>query len=120
LERGEDNQLNGRRRNNMMGVDTKAKSVKKENKMSGVRDVEFSFNGPEATKVFVAGELNSWDIQSWPMKRDKTGTWKLKAKLSPGRYEYKFFRDNRWVEELLSGEKVANPFGTQNLVKWVE
>ncbi len=104
----------------MIGMDTKTKSVKKENKISGARDVEFSFNGSDGTKVFLAGEFNGWNIQSLPMKRDKSGTWKVKAKLSPGRYKYKFFRDNHWVEELLSGEKVANPFGTQNLVKWVE
>lgn len=87
---------------------------------SDKKGAEFSFYAPEAMEVFVAGEFNGWDSRSLPMKRDKSGTWKVKTKLSPGRYEYKFFGDNRWVEELSSGEKVENPFGTQNLVMWVE
>jgi 1,4-alpha-glucan branching enzyme len=95
---------------------TQKKMVNRLNK----KDVEFSFYAPEATNVSVVGEFNGWDIQSLPMKRDKSGTWKVRTKLSPGRYEYKFLRDNRWVEELLSGEKAANPFATQNLVRWVE
>jgi 1,4-alpha-glucan branching enzyme len=101
-------------------METKKKGSKKEKKISEVREVEFSFNGPEATKVFLAGDFNDWDSRSLPMKRYKSGTWRVKTKLSPGRYEYKFLKDNLWVEELMSGEKVANSFGTQNLVTWVE
>lgn len=87
---------------------------------SDKKGVEFSFYAPEAMEAFVAGEFNGWDFQSVPMKRDKSGTWKVKVKLSPGRYEYKFFKDNGWAEELTDEEKVANPFGTQNFIKWVE
>jgi 1,4-alpha-glucan branching enzyme len=86
----------------------------------GERKVEFILFAPEASNVSLAGDFNSWDTQSLPMKKDKKGTWKVKTKLSPGRYEYKFFMDNSWVEELLSEEKVTTPFGSQNLVKWVE
>lgn len=87
---------------------------------SDKKGVEFSFYAPEAMEVLVAGEFNGWDSRSLPMKRDKSGTWKVKVKLPPGRYEYKFFKDNCWVEGALSGEKAPNPFGTQNLVSWVE
>jgi hypothetical protein len=54
------------------------------------------------------------------MKKDKKGVWKMKIKLPPGRYEYKFFADNAWVEHLPGIEKSSNLFGTQNFIHWVK
>jgi 5'-AMP-activated protein kinase regulatory beta subunit len=93
----------------------KVKSKGKEEK-----NVEFTFYAPEATEVFLAGEFNSWDTQSVPMKKDKGGVWKAKIKLFPGRYEYKLYADNTWVENLPNAELSSNLFGTQNFVAWVK
>jgi 1,4-alpha-glucan branching enzyme len=93
------------------------KKVKKERVSE--KSVEFSFRAPEATKVCLAGQFNSWDTQSLPMKKDKTGVWKTKVKLPAGRHEYKLLADNNWVEDLPGAEPAPNPFGTQNFVKWV-
>jgi 1,4-alpha-glucan branching enzyme len=95
------------------------KSKKGDGKEHGERKVEFAIFAPEALKVYLAGEFNSWDTQSLPMKRQKNATWKTTAKLLPGRYEYKIFTDGDWVEDLPGEEKVSNPFGTQNFVRWV-
>ena len=103
----------------MMEMDIKKAGPKKEKKISKVKDVEFSFYDPEATKIFVAGEFNGWDIQSLAMKRSKEGVWKTTTKLLPGRYEYKMFSDKGWMEDLPGEEGTSNPFGTQNFVKWV-
>jgi hypothetical protein len=54
------------------------------------------------------------------MKRGKNGNWKIKVNLLPGRYEYKYFVGNQWVEDLPGTELVPNPFGTQNCVLWIE
>jgi 1,4-alpha-glucan branching enzyme len=78
--------------------------------------VEFTFNAPDAKEVFLAGEFNNWDTLTLPMKQGRDGMWKAKVKLSPGRYEYKFFIDNDWVEELPGVEKVPNQFGTNNFI----
>jgi 1,4-alpha-glucan branching enzyme len=80
------------------------------------KDMEFSFCLPGAMNVYVAGEFNGWDTQSLPMKKDKKGIWKANVKLPPGRYEYKLFADNAWVENLPDSEAVFNSFGTRNLV----
>jgi 1,4-alpha-glucan branching enzyme len=87
---------------------------------SNKKDVEFTLYAPEATKVFIVGEFNGWDIQSLPMKRQKDGIWKTTTRLLPGRYEYKMFADRGWVEDLPGEERVSNPFGTQNFVRWVK
>jgi 1,4-alpha-glucan branching enzyme len=78
--------------------------------------MEFRFFSPWAMNVCVAGEFNAWDTQSLSMKKDKDGIWKAKVRLSPGRYEYKLFADNAWVEDLPDAEAVLNSFGTKNFV----
>ena len=101
--------------------------VKKENKILNskgktktgkktYKNVEIGFYSPEAMNVCVAGEFNGWDTQSLPMKKDKTGVWKSKVKLLPGRYEYKLFADNAWVENLPDAETASNPLGAQNFI----
>ena len=80
------------------------------------KNIEFTFYSPETMNVYVAGEFNGWDTQSLPMKKDKDGVWKSTVKLLPGRYEYKLFADDAWVENLPGAETVSNPFGTQNFV----
>ncbi len=80
------------------------------------KNVEVSFYSPEAMNVYVAGEFNGWDTRSLPMKKDKDGVWRLKINFLPGCYEYKFFADNMWIENLPGTEAIPNPFGTQNFV----
>jgi len=89
-------------------------------KGKGEKRVEFSFYAPERRDVFLAGEFNNWDTKSLPMKKDKDGVWKATIKLLPGRYEYKLFADNAWIEDLSGAELVSNPFGTQNFVMRVQ
>lgn len=87
---------------------------------SQLRKVELVFQAPEARQVFVAGDFNNWDPTNLPMKRHKEGVWKTKLKLAPGRYEYKFFADGQWVHYVKGVERVPNPYGTDNLVMWVD
>ncbi len=103
------------------------KKIKNESKE---KMVEFIFQAPEASHIYLTGEFNQWDLQSLPMKKNKEGVWKTKINLPPGRYEYKLFTDGVWVHDLpgfikvddiqvqsLPGsELVPNPFGTQNML----
>jgi 1,4-alpha-glucan branching enzyme len=95
-------------------------SVRKQTIKKNGKEVEFSISAPEAKEVFLAGEFNHWDIQAMPMKRGKDGNWKVQTSLPPGRYEYKFLADNRWVENFSGSELAPNSFGTQNSVLRVE
>jgi len=96
------------------------KSKMKDGDGNGERKVEFVVFAPEASKVYLAGDFNSWDTQSLPMKRQKDGIWKRATKLLPGRYEFKILADREWVEDLPDEERAPNPFGTQNFVKWIK
>ena len=73
-------------------IKSKGTSVTKKKEKSIEKSVEFTCTAPDAKKVFLAGEFNNWDTRSLPMKRGKKGAWKMKIKLPPRRYEYKFYR----------------------------
>jgi 1,4-alpha-glucan branching enzyme len=78
--------------------------------------VEFTCGAPEAKKVCIAGTFNDWNTKSMPMKKGKDGTWRIMVKLSPGRYEYKYFVDGTWAQDIHGAELASNPFGTNNCV----
>lgn len=80
------------------------------------RKIVFTFHAPEAGEVYLTGEFNYWNTNSLPMRKDKGGVWKTEIKLPPGRYEYKFFADRDWVEDIPGAEPISNPFGTQNFI----
>jgi len=91
-------------------------SVRNEAIKKNDKKVEFIVSAPEANEVYLVGEFNRWDVRSMPMKRGKDGNWKVQTSLAPGRYEYKFVVDDRWVEDSPAAEFAVNSFGTQNLV----
>ena len=99
---------------------SRGKSVDKKKEKFPKKTVDISCTAPDAKKVFLAGEFNNWDTRSLLMKKDKKGVWKIKIKLPPGRYEYKFFADNAWVEHLPGVELSSNPFGSHNFIHWVK
>jgi 1,4-alpha-glucan branching enzyme len=94
----------------------KKESATKKKENLNVKEVEFSFYAPEAREVFLTGAFNRWDTRSLPMRKDEEGIWKRMVELSPGSYEFKFFVDGAWSEDLTGVQLVPNPFGTQNYV----
>ncbi len=99
---------------------SKKKDKKHQPKKTDLRKVELVFQAEEANEVFVAGDFNGWDATATPMKKHKEGYWKAKLRLRPGRYEYKFMADGQWVHYVRGVERVPNPFGTENMVLWVD
>ncbi len=84
---------------------------------------EFTFIAAmDVKEVFLAGEFNDWNTGSVPLnkKNDKDKKWTVKINLSPGRYEYKFFVDGNWAEDIPDVERVKNPFDTDNFIICVE
>jgi 1,4-alpha-glucan branching enzyme len=100
----------------MVQNDKKEERGNKNKESALKKKVDFTLFAPEAREVFLVGEFNQWDTRSMPMKRDKKGVWKCKTKLPSGHYEYKFYVDGNWLEDIKGSEAVFNPFGTQNLV----
>src|SRR5574337_304764 len=84
------------------------------------QEIELTFFAPEAKKVFLAGTFNGWNTSTLPMKKDVSGTWRVKIKMPQGRHEYKYFIDGTWAQDIPGSEMVLNPFGTYNCVIGVE
>jgi 1,4-alpha-glucan branching enzyme len=78
-------------------------------------EVTFVFDGETKDSVFLVGDFNNWDKSSNKLK--KVGK-KLQTKLSlkPGKYAYKYFVNNTWVNDTLADEYIANPYGQQDSV----
>ncbi len=58
--------------------------------------VLFIYEDPGAKHVFVAGSFNGWS--KTPMM-EEDGVWKTVIEIPPGRYEYKFVVDNKWIPD---------------------
>jgi 1,4-alpha-glucan branching enzyme len=78
--------------------------------------IEFRLFAPEAQEVCLAGDFSNWQPEKCLMRRFKDGTWKMKLKLTPGRYEYRFVVDGQWWTDPENPQRQENPFGQENSV----
>lgn len=82
--------------------------------------IVFEYFDPSANIVTVTGDFNQWNPTSKPMKRDAGGLWKVKVRLGPGIYQYKFVVNGvRWEEDPLNLHRVMNEHGTYNSIRKV-
>ncbi len=79
----------------------------------------FQLTAPNAKKVLLTGNFNSWDSKGIPMKKDKNGTWTLSLKFAPGKYEYKYIVDGQWWTDPKNTKTVSNSLGSLNSIKEV-
>ena len=95
---------------------TKKLSSKESESEMKAQKVNFKLFAPESQNVFLAGDFNSWDPNSHPLKKNSTGEWKISVGLSPGRYEYRFLVDGQWQNDPNCTCLAPNPFGEENCV----
>lgn len=71
-------------------------------------NVEFKLKGKSnAKQVILSGSFNDWNEQD--IKMLKVGNeWKIRLKITPGIYEYKFIVDGEWMTD------PDNPYSVQN------
>lgn len=85
----------------------------------GSRYVKFEFFAPPANTVLLAGDFNNWGAEKITLIRDRKGLWSTKLSLKPGRYQYKFIVDGKWVTDPVNSTSIRNQFGTENSLKEV-
>lgn len=83
------------------------------------KKIRFEIPAPDAKRVVLVGDFNSWDPKGIPMRREANGLWSIEVSLSSGRYEYKFIVDDQWRIDPANSQTITNSFGTQNSVKQV-
>ncbi len=97
----------------------KKSSKKNASEKDLVKGIRFQFPAAEVQEVYLTGDFNDWNTTSLPMKKDENGDWEIFLSLQPGRYEYRFFVDGNWQNDISCDGCVANSFGTLNCVKIV-
>ena len=83
---------------------------------NGRHVVGVEFTNPTATAMSIAGTFNEWRPEATPMIAVGQGRWLKELVLPPGRHEYLFVADGRWLADPLAQETVPNPFGGVNSV----
>ena len=78
--------------------------------------VRLQFTHPTATAVAIAGTFNDWKPAVTPMMMLSDGTWAKVLSLPPGKYEYLFVADGKWLPDPAARATVPNPFGGRNCV----
>ena len=96
------------------------KSAKRAAHHNGKVSVAFKCAQSAAQEVCVAGTFNDWSPAVSPMIRVENGFWVKQIMLPPGRYEYRFVVDGRWMNDPSAREQVPNSFGEFNSVLIVE
>ena len=82
--------------------------------------VLFEYFDPSANVVALVGDFNHWNPAARPLKRDAGGLWRVKIRLAPGNYQYKFILNGeRWEEDPLNLQRVMNEHGTFNSIRSV-
>ena len=78
--------------------------------------VALEFVQPAAKQVFVAGSFNQWIPEKAPLVPVGDGRWVSDLAVGPGRYEYLFVVDGKWIPDPNAKETVQNPYGGRNSV----
>jgi ATPases involved in chromosome partitioning len=78
---------------------TAAPAVKQRNEpQTTQKKAVFMLRAPEAQSVEIAGDFNNWvATQESKLEKLNDGVWVKNFSLEPGRYQYKFIVDGRWV-----------------------
>lgn len=69
----------------------------------------------KAQHVYLSGSFNNWSTQAYEMKQDNSG-WVFPVQLKPGRHEYKFIVDGRWMPDPMNNLKTPDNAGDYNSV----
>ena len=65
--------------------------------LNGERLVEFAIYLPRVQNLSLVGVFNNWNPEHDQMVKGKDGIFRLRLKLKPGEYVYKFIADGRWI-----------------------
>ncbi len=81
------------------------------------REVDFVLECNGAEHVYVCGGFNDWHPACLRMiGNPDAGLWEKRLLLPPGRHEYKFVVDGKWLHDPDAGENVSNIYGSLNSV----
>lgn len=80
------------------------------------KKTSFQITLPEAESVALVGDFNGWSDSATPMKKNKTGVWKVDLALEEGEYQFRYLvNQSEWYNDE-DVPVVPNIFGSENSV----
>ncbi|MCX7679173.1 MAG: hypothetical protein N2316_08125 [Spirochaetes bacterium] len=73
--------------------------------------VEFRLYKPNARFVSIVGDFNHWNPENDILRRGTDGIWRLKKRLAPGEYRYKYLIDGQWEVDLFNQYSASDDTG---------
>ncbi len=78
--------------------------------------VLFSLYSPQASTVSLAADFNEWKPEREPLfDLVGDGIWQKIVDLKPGRYQYKFVVDGKWIKDPNNPTVYSGPFGENSI-----
>jgi chromosome partitioning protein len=78
--------------------------------------VLFTVYSPEAANVYLAADFNEWKPEREPLfDIEGNGVWQRIVNLKPGRYQYKFVVDGKWIKDPANPNLLNGPFGENSI-----
>jgi chromosome partitioning protein len=77
--------------------------------------VLFTLSAPQAQRVQLAGDFNSWVPDGTEMEFSN-GVWKKILALTPGRYRYRYVVDGQWLSDPMNRYTEPSPFGDRDSI----
>lgn len=81
-----------------------------------MREVVFELIDPAARHVVLQGSFLQWKTTGVRIMKDVLGNWRTKVWLAPGKHEYKFIVDGRWIADPTNPDKADDGHGGYNSV----
>lgn len=75
------------------------------------KPVNFYCEAPDAGQVFLTGDFNDWDPNTYPMQHQSDGTWQLQVALPHGHHRYQFLVDGKPTLDPRAYGTARNHFG---------
>jgi len=73
--------------------------------------VEFRLWRPDASIVSLVGDFNHWNPEDDLLSKGSDGIWRLRKKLFPGAYRYKYIIDGEWFPDTFNEKSASDDTG---------
>ena len=78
---------------------------------AGKNTVEFRLWRPGATIVSLVGDFNHWNPEDDLLLKGRDGIWRIRKKLVPGTYRYKYIIDGEWTPDTYNERSASDDTG---------
>lgn len=86
-------------------------------KTKSLPEQTFSIRAPGALSVQLVGDFTHWQKEPINLRQEAAGLWQVGVQLQPGTHHYRFLVDGQWRDDPDCILRVANPFGSENMIR---